>query len=169
MANASEAPPQSDGVVTLMSSGLCSSDDEQVRLTQPGVVASACVGLAVLAEVGAVVLPWGLRSSYDAIFFAVYNVTLTAVGALIVSRMPSHPVGWILCLFGLQGALTSDLATGWGLRAVDEGWSGGEVAQWVGLVSWCPGALMWVLALLYTMTNGLQPLGVLPMGFAIKA
>lgn len=138
-----------------MSLGQCSSDDEQVRVTQPGVVASACVGLAVLAEVGAVVLPWGLLSSYNSIFFAVYSVTLTAVGALIVSRLPRHPVGWILCLFGLQGAVTADLSTGWGLRAVEEGWSGGEVAQWVGLVSWCPGALMWVLALLYTPTGRL--------------
>ncbi|WP_161988709.1 sensor histidine kinase [Pedococcus bigeumensis] len=126
-----------------------------MRATQPGVVASACLGLAVLAEVGAVVLPWGLRSPYDTIFFAVYNLTVTAVGALIVSRMPGHPVGWILCLFGLQGAVTSELAIGWGLRAVDEGWSGGEVAQWVGLVSWCPGALMWVLALLYSPTGRL--------------
>lgn len=109
----------------------------------------------MLAEVGAVVLPWGLRSSYDTIFFAVYNVTVTAVGALIVSRLPGHPVGWILCLFGVQGAVTSELAIGWGLRAVDEGWGGGEVAQWVGLVSWCPGALMWVLALLYTPTGRL--------------
>jgi signal transduction histidine kinase len=109
----------------------------------------------MLAEVGAVVLPWGLRSSYDAIFFAVFNVTLTAVGALIVSQLPRHPVGWILCLFGVQGAVTSDLAIGWGLRAVDEGWAGGEAAQWVGLVSWCPGALTWVLALLYTPTGRL--------------
>ena len=99
------------------------------------------------------VLSWGLKSSYDAIFFAVYEVTLTAVGALMVSRLPRHPVGWILCLFGVQGAVTAELATGWGLRAVEEGWTGGEVAQWVGLVSWCPGALMWVLALLYTPTG----------------
>ena len=76
-----------------MSSGRCSSHDEQVRVTQPGVVASACVGLAVLAEMGAVVLPWGLSSAYDTIFFAVYSVTLTAVGALIMGRLPRHPVG----------------------------------------------------------------------------
>lgn len=109
----------------------------------------------MFAEAGAVVLPWGLRSSYDAIFFAVFNVTVTAVGALIVSRLPRHPVGWILCLFGVQGAMASELAIGWGLRAVEEGWTGGEVAQWVGLVSWSPGALMWVLALLYTPTGRL--------------
>ena len=116
-------------------------------------MASACLGLAVLAEVAAVVVSWGLRSSYDAIIFAVYHVTLTAVGALLASRLPRNPVGWILCLFGLQGVVTSELAIGWGVRAVDEGWAGGEAAQWVGLVSWAPGALMWVLALLYTPTG----------------
>lgn len=138
-----------------MSSRRRSGDDDHVRVTRSGVVASACLGLTVLAEVGAVVLSWGLRSSYDTIFFAVYNMTLTAVGALIVRKLPAHPVGWILCLFGVQGAVTSELAIGWGVRAVDDGWTGGEVAQWVGLVSWAPGALMWVLALLYTPTGRL--------------
>jgi signal transduction histidine kinase len=138
-----------------MCTGQFSRHDEQVRAAKPGMVASACLGLALLAEVGAVALPWGLRSSYDTILFAVYNVTVTAVGALIVRRLPGHPVGWILCLFGAQGAVTSELAIGWGLRAVDEGWGGGELAQWVGLVSWCPGALMWVLALLFTPTGRL--------------
>jgi signal transduction histidine kinase len=111
--------------------------------------------LTVLAEVAAVALSWGLPSSYDSIFFAFYEITLAAVGALIVSRLPLHPVGWILCLFAVQGAVTSDLAFGWGLRAVEQGWTGGEVAQWVGLVAWCPGALMWILALLYTPTGRL--------------
>ncbi len=138
-----------------MASGGRSSDDDRVRVTRPVVLASACLGLTVLAEVAAVVLSWGLRASADAIFFAVYNITLTAVGALIVSRLPHHPVGWIFCMFGVQGAVTSELAIGWGVRAVKEGWTGGEVAQWVGLVSWCPGALMWVLALLYTPTGQL--------------
>ena len=132
-----------------------SGHDDAVRVTRAGVVASACLGVAVIAQVAAVVLSWGLRSSYDAIMFCVYNVTLTAVGALLASRLPRNPVGWILCLFGVQGAVTSELATGWGVRAVEEGWAGGEAAQWVGLVSWAPGALMWVLALLYTPTGRL--------------
>jgi signal transduction histidine kinase len=111
--------------------------------------------LAALAEVGAVVMSWGLKSSYDAIVFAIYGVTLTAVGALVVIRLPRNPVGWILCLGGLQDAVTAQLATGWGLRAVEQGWTGGQVAQWVGRVTWSLGALMWVLALLYTPTGRL--------------
>ena len=87
-----------------------------MALARPGVVESACLGLTALADVGAVVLSWGLRSSCDSIFFAVYGVALTAVGALVVSRLPRHPVGWILCLGGLLDAV--QLATGWGLRVV---------------------------------------------------
>ena len=70
---------------------------------------------------------WGRRScrgdlgsAYDSIFFAVYGVALTAVGALVVSRLPRHPVGWILCLGGLLDAVTVQLATGWGLRVSRE-------------------------------------------------
>jgi signal transduction histidine kinase len=118
-------------------------------------MASACLGLTVLAEVGAVVLSWGLISPSDSILFALYEITLVGVGVLIVARMPRHPVGWILCLFGTQGAVTADLATGWGLRAVDQGWPAGEVILWIALVSWCPSALMWVLALLYSPTGRL--------------
>ena len=77
-----------------------SGDHGPVRVTRSGVVAPACLGLAVLAEVAAVGLSWGLRSSYDAIMFAVYNVTLTAVGAILASRLPRNPVGWILSLTG---------------------------------------------------------------------
>lgn len=138
-----------------MRSGQRGDDDGQVRVPRPVALASACLGLTVIAEVGAVVLPWGLKSAYDSLFFALYEVTLAAVGVLIVRRQARHPVGWFLCLFAVQGAVTADLATGWGLRAVEEGWSGGEEAQWVGLVSWSPGALMWVLALLYTPTGRL--------------
>jgi signal transduction histidine kinase len=153
---ASAAPRESDAVLTLMARGQRSGDDDGVRVTRPVALALACLGLTALAEAGAVVVAWGLQSSYDAISFALYEVAVSAVGALIVSRLPRHPVGWILCLFGLQGAVTADLAVGWGLRAVAEGWTGGDVIQWIGLVSWCPGALMWVLALLYT------PAGRLP-------
>ncbi len=145
---------QSDAVLALMARGRCSGDDDEVRLIRPVALALVCLGLTVLAEAGAVVLSWGRQSAYETISFAPYEIALSAVGAIIVSRLPRHPVGWILCLSGLQGA-SSDLALGWGLRATAEGWSGGDVLQWIGLASWCPGALMWVLALLYIPTGRL--------------
>jgi hypothetical protein len=138
-----------------MPSGRRSGDDERVRCIRPAALAVACAGLTALAEVGAVAVAWGLQSSYEAILFAVYQVAVSVVAALIVSRLPRHPVGWILCLLGLQSALTTDLALGWGRRAVAEGWAGGDLVQWIGLASWSPGPLMWVLALLYTPTGRL--------------
>src|SRR4051794_2790068 len=66
---ASAAPPQFDAVLTLMSLAGAARDDVRVRVARPVALASACLGLTVLAEVGAVVLAWGLGSAYDAIFF----------------------------------------------------------------------------------------------------
>lgn len=126
-----------------------------MRLSPAGLLASACLGVTVLAEVGAVVLPWTLRSPYDTISFALYETSVVAVGALIVNRLPRNLVGWFLCGFAAQQALTSDLAMGWGVRALHEGWAGAQLALWLGLVSWAPGALMWILALLYTPTGRL--------------
>ena len=118
-------------------------------------MATVLLGLTLLALVADVILGWGLRSTYDAVSFAIWIATTTAVGALIVSQLPRHPVGWILLLFGLQGAVTSELFYAWGLRSVEEHWAGAEILLWTGLVSWCPGALMWVLAFLFTPTGRL--------------
>ena len=49
----------------------------------------------------------------------------------------------------------ADLALAWATRAVEEGWPGAHLVLWIGLVSWCLGALMWVLVLLYTPTGSL--------------
>lgn len=119
------------------------------------VFALACVVLATLGEAAALALGWHLRSTTDALEWALYNVAVTAVGALIVHRLPRHPVGWILALFGILGAWSTDLLSGYGLRAEQAGWPGAASAQWFGVAAWCLGALMWVLALLYVPTGTL--------------
>ena len=126
-----------------------------MRLTRSGYAALACLGLTVVAEVATVVLLWARAPWLDTSLFALYNVTLSGVGALIVLHLPRHPVGWFLCLGGLQGALMADLALAWATRAVEVGWPGAHLVLWIGLVSWCFGALMWVLVLLYTPTGSL--------------
>lgn len=126
-----------------------------MRLTRSGLAALACLGLTVAAEIASAVLSWGFAHPLDTSLFALYNITLTAVGAVIVLQLPRHPVGWILCLGGVQGAVMADLALGWATRGIEAGWSGAQLMLWVGLVSWCPGALMWVLVLLYTPTGRL--------------
>ncbi|GAA3695010.1 hypothetical protein GCM10022204_08460 [Microlunatus aurantiacus] len=126
-----------------------------MRLTRSGLAALACLGLTVAAEIATAVLSRGFAHPLDTSLFALYNVALAAVGTLIVLQLPRHPVGWILCLGGLQGAVMADLALGWATRGVAEGWTGAPLVLWVGLASWCPGALMWVLVLLYTPTGEL--------------
>lgn len=117
--------------------------------------ALACVVLATFGEAAALALGWHLRSTGDAFEWALYNVAVTAVGALIVHRLPQHPVGWILAVFGVLGAWSTDLLTGYGLRAEQTGWPGAAPAQWFGVAAWCLSALMWVLALLYVPTGTL--------------
>ncbi len=126
-----------------------------MRLPRSGLAALACLGLTVAAEIASLVLSWGFADPLDTVLFALYNITLTAVGTVIVLQLPRHPVGWILCLGGVQGAVMADLALGWATRGVEVGWSGAQLVLWLGLVSWCPGALMWVLVLLYTPTGSL--------------
>lgn len=118
-------------------------------------IALACVVLAVLGEAAAVGLGWHLRSTGAALEWALYNVSVTAIGGLIVHRLPRHPVGWILAGFGVLGAWSTDVLTGYGLRAEHAGWPGAAPAQWFGVAAWCLGALMWVLALLYVPTGTL--------------
>jgi hypothetical protein len=89
--------------------------------------------VTVLAELGAVGLSWGLEPAWDTWLFALSWPLTAGTGALILSRYPSHAVGWLLCVLGLVSALTTDLTQGWGLRAAAEGWAGGLLVEWLAL------------------------------------
>ena len=97
----------------------------------------ASLVLATLAsELVAVSLSWGLEPTYDTALYAVYAVTLAGAGALIASRHPHNPIGWLFCAAALWNALAADVAQGWGLRAAESGWSGGSVGEVIALSSW---------------------------------
>ena len=102
---------------------------------------AALLGLTAVVEVAAVALSWGLEPRYDTLLYAVYSVTLTGAGALIASRRPENVIGWLFCGFGLLNAVSADLAQGYGLRAAEQGWAGGEAAEWIATTSWLPGAI----------------------------
>jgi signal transduction histidine kinase len=106
------------------------------------------LALTVLAELGSVVLSWGLEPAYDTLLYAVFSGSLAGAGALILGRHPGHVIGWLLLAVGLENALTADLAQGWGLRAAAEGWPGGPVAEAIATGSWLPQAPALVLVLL---------------------
>jgi hypothetical protein len=86
-------------------------------------------------------------------------VTFPLVGALVASRRPGNPLGWIFCVIGLAQGLTT---VGWeygtyALRTRPGSLPGGEVASWFSLWSWALG-----LGLLVTFALLLFPDGHLP-------
>ena len=118
-------------------------------------IAAASVAVVALGEVAAVALGWRLTSFAAAFQWAAYNLVVTGIGALILHRLPRHPVGWILTVDGLVGALSGDTLGAYGLRAEHADWPGAAPALWLSVVAWSPSALMWVIALLYIPTGRL--------------
>ena len=126
-----------------------------MRAPRAGLLAGVCVGVTAAAEIGTVLLWWGLHPAYKSVLFGLYNLTIVVIGALIAVRHPRSPIGWILVWFGTQTAVLSDFVAAYGHRASLEGWSAGPLAEWIGFGTWSPGALMWVLALLFIPTGRL--------------
>jgi len=68
-------------------------------------------GLAVLLVVAALVLNLrrpqyaDLEPTTGDVVFGLPLLAFSWFGALIVSRRPSHPIGWLLCIFGLSGGM----------------------------------------------------------------
>lgn len=109
---------------------------------------AALLVVTVAFELAAVGLSWDLESRYDTLLYAFYSVVQVAAGALVASRHPRNPIGWLFCGFGALNALSADLAQGWGLRAAQEGWPGGPAAEWVSEANWLPGGVGLILTFL---------------------
>jgi signal transduction histidine kinase len=118
-------------------------------------VVGVCIGVAVLAETGSVVVGWDSIPAYQNILFTLYDLTIVVIGGLIAARHPGNAVGWILVGFGTFNAIFGDFVQAYGRWASAQGWPGGPLAQWIGYGSWLPALLMWVLALLVVPTGRL--------------
>jgi signal transduction histidine kinase len=105
-------------------------------------------GLTLTVEIAAVALSLGLEPSYDTFLYAVDSVVWAAAGALVASRRPRNPIGWLFCVFALVNAVMADAAQGWALRAADEGWSGADAAYIVSSAGRQPSGLAWILTFL---------------------
>ena len=112
------------------------------------------LALTALAEVAAVPLSWGLEPAWDTLLLAVSSTVTSAAGALILSRHPRHPIGWLLVAQGVVAAL-GDLAQGWGRRAAAQDWPLGPPAEFVATGSWLPTAPLGVAVLLLFPTGRL--------------
>jgi signal transduction histidine kinase len=106
------------------------------------------LALTLAVEVAAVALSWGLESQYDTILYAVYAAALAAAGALVASRQPRNPIGWLFLAFALVGAVMADGAQGWALQAVQRGWRGGDTAELLASAGRQLSGLCWILTFL---------------------
>ena len=114
------------------------------------------LALTLAVELTAVALSWGLESRYDTILYAVYATTLAGAGALIASRQPRNPIGWLFLTFALAGALMADAAQGWALQATEQGWRGGDTAELLASAGRQLSGLCWILTFLLIPDGRLQ-------------
>lgn len=128
--------------------GMVRCDDGEVTGWYVRPLPAFVFGATVTAEAAAVALSWRLEPAWDTLMYAGYAVTMVGAGALVASRHPDNPIGWLFCWFGLLNAVAADLAQGWGLRAAAEGWRGGPFGEWVTWSSWLPSGYGWVLVFL---------------------
>jgi hypothetical protein len=111
------------------------------------------LGLACLA-----IVPFVPGEEPVIVVFSYITIILTCglVGAVVVSRQPTNPIGWILCLVGFSFALGA-LASEYGEYALGvRGGSlpGGRVALWFGSWHWLPGVILPATLLLLLFPDG---------------
>ena len=81
-------------------------------------------------------LSWGHEPWFDTVFYALIALTLATMGALVATRMPDNPIGWIFCV---QGFWTGLLEM-WGEGLDYHGVATATVGHWI--IDW-----WWVLDL----------------------
>jgi len=69
---------------------------------------------------------------------ATIAVGYSVIGAIIASRLPNHPIGWICCAIGVMAAVTSFCGeyAAYALLAHPEPLLGGKIMLWLGLWAW---------------------------------
>ncbi|MGH2691146.1 MAG: histidine kinase [Actinomycetota bacterium] len=118
-----------------------------------GLLAAAAIAGALAVGVAA--------SSLDA--FTILGIpavlAFSVVGALIASRRPDNPIGWILCGVGLSFALASlsgEYAT-YALITEPGSLPGGDIMAWLGTWAWPPGIILVFTYLLLLFPDGRLP------------
>jgi hypothetical protein len=121
------------------------------RLAWSLAVLSLAIGIAANVVLGAIpteTLPREDRLDLIDVLFSLGFVGYAVLGAMIVSRRPRNPVGWLLCAFGALypaiGALWSYAM--YGLYATDDGLPAQDVAGW--LFAWAGEAAFFLVVFL---------------------
>ena len=121
-----------------------------------------CVVVMVLTLLFHMLTPSGSQGWYSLVLyalFAVFSVLLPAVGALVVSRHPRNPIGWLFCATGLVVVLGifADEYSGYAVAVHGGSLVGAKVLAWFASWTGDPTPLL-SLALLFL----LFPTGRLP-------
>jgi hypothetical protein len=97
---------------------------------------SLCALSLVLTVLGYLVIALNLRLDAPVYFYWLEPTTIaigySVIGAIIASRLPGHPIGWICCAIGFMGAVehfSSEYAI-YALLAHPEALAGGNAMLW---------------------------------------
>ena len=123
---------------------------------------AVCVVVMVLTLLFHVLTPSGSQGWYSLVLYAlvaVFSVLLPSVGALVVSRHPRNPIGWLFCATGLVAVvgIFADEYSGYAVAVHGGSLVGAKVLAWFASWTGDPTPLL-SLALLFL----LFPTGRLP-------
>src|SRR5215212_8753250 len=103
---------------------------------------SLCALSLTLTALGYLVIALDLSLDAPVYFYWLEPTTIaigySVIGAIIASRLPDHPIGWICCAIGFMGAVehfSAEYAI-YALLAHPEALPGGRVMLWLGLWAW---------------------------------
>ena len=114
--------------------------------------AATWLAWSALVVTAALLVPMTLLSAgrepvFDTILYGLLALSLATVGALVASRHPRNPIGWLFCGLGLYGVL-AESAEGWGYFAAERGLPAGELGEWIILWSWIGDITVWSIVIL---------------------
>jgi two-component system NarL family sensor kinase len=131
------------------------SEQTAHRLSWSIAVLSALVVLAglVISILALIVSDRGVTFSHQ-FFTPVLTMTYGVVGALVASRHPRNPIGWIFCTIGFLSALNM-LSAGYALYSeLVMPMPGEALARWFSIWIWIPNALLPITFTLLLFPNG---------------
>jgi hypothetical protein len=98
---------------------------------------SVCTLSLALTALGLLVIALNLRLDAPVYFYWLEPTTIatgySVIGAIIASRLPAHPIGWLCCAIGFMGALehfSSEYAI-YALVAHPQALAGGQAMLWL--------------------------------------
>src|SRR5829696_7769354 len=103
---------------------------------------SLCALSLALTALSFLLIALGLRQNAPIFFYwlepAAIAVGYSVIGAIIASRLPKHPIGWLCCAIGFMGAVEhfSGEYAAYALLANPEMLLGGKPMLWVSLWAW---------------------------------